>query len=75
VFRGLLFWLVTEKTVLPMATSNNAVCEGFIDSTSFVYSFGGIDITGKNIVVGELLDNKISLMGLSGIHIDQKTTK
>ena len=30
---------------LPEAVTNNAVCEGFISDTAFVFSFGGIDET------------------------------
>ena len=36
-------WAVTQLPVLPIKTSNNAVCEGFIGDTAFVYSFAGID--------------------------------
>ncbi len=30
---------------LPAPVTNNAVCEGFVDGTPFLYSFGGIDST------------------------------
>lgn len=30
---------------LPEKVSNNAVCEGFVDGTPYIYSFGGIDST------------------------------
>lgn len=36
---------VTEIATLPTSVSNNAVCEGFIDNTSYVFSFAGIDST------------------------------
>ncbi|SFT53583.1 Galactose oxidase, central domain [Lishizhenia tianjinensis] len=36
-------WQVTELDTLPMATTNNALCEGFVNSERFVYSFGGLD--------------------------------
>ncbi|MDX1445073.1 Kelch repeat-containing protein [Lishizhenia sp.] len=36
-------WQITTLDNMPMATSNNAVCEGFINGERFVYSFGGID--------------------------------
>lgn len=49
VLGGLVFgqnsWQITELDTLPMATSNNAVCEGFVNGERFVYSFGGIDTT------------------------------
>lgn len=34
---------ISEIGNLPEKVSNNAVCEGFIQDTTFVYSFGGID--------------------------------
>mgnify|MGYP000393543153 CR=1 FL=1 len=36
---------ITEVGLLPEKVSNNAVCEGFINDTAFVFSFGGIDST------------------------------
>lgn len=36
-------WNLTEEGTLPEAVSNNAVCEGFVRETPFVYSFAGID--------------------------------
>lgn len=36
-------WQITVLDTLPIATSNNAVCEGFVNGERFVYSFGGID--------------------------------
>ena len=36
---------VTEIGTLPERISNNAVCEGFIDDTAYLFSFGGIDST------------------------------
>ncbi|MBL4625767.1 MAG: T9SS type A sorting domain-containing protein [Flavobacteriales bacterium] len=33
----------TEMALMPEAVSNNAVCEGFVGSTPYVYSFCGID--------------------------------
>ncbi|MEM6697260.1 MAG: kelch repeat-containing protein, partial [Bacteroidota bacterium] len=36
-------WTIETMADLPEAVSNNAVCEGFIEDTAFVYSFGGID--------------------------------
>lgn len=38
-------WDVTEIGQLPTAVANNAVCEGFVGSTPYLYSFGGIDAT------------------------------
>ncbi len=38
-------WTLTEVGTLPEPVSNNAVCEGFVGETSFVYSFAGIDKT------------------------------
>ena len=34
---------VTEMASMPAATSNNAVCEGFVNGVPHVYSFSGID--------------------------------
>lgn len=39
---------VTEVAQLPEAVANNAVCEGFADGVSYLYSFGGIDKTKKS---------------------------
>lgn len=39
------YWDVTEIGQLPTPVSNNAVCEGFVASTPYLYSFGGIDTT------------------------------
>ncbi len=36
---------VTQVGSLPEAVSNNAVVEGFIDNTPYLFSFGGIDTT------------------------------
>jgi len=36
-------WNLTQLQTLPIKTSNNAVCEGFVGDTAFVYSFAGID--------------------------------
>ena len=36
---------ITEISTLPERISNNAVCEGFIDGTPYIFSFGGIDST------------------------------
>jgi len=33
----------TEMALIPEAVSNNAVCEGYVGSTPYVYSFCGID--------------------------------
>ena len=33
----------TEMALMPEAVSNNAVCEGYVGSTPYVYSFCGID--------------------------------
>ncbi|MEO1625295.1 MAG: hypothetical protein AAFV25_09055 [Bacteroidota bacterium] len=38
-------WTITEKSPMPEAVSNNAVCEGFVNGVPYVYSFGGIDTT------------------------------
>ncbi len=38
-------WTVTELSPMPEAISNNAVCEGFVNGVSYVYSFSGIDET------------------------------
>ena len=38
-------WEVTEIGTLPTSVSNNAVCEGFENGESFVYSFSGVDST------------------------------
>jgi len=40
-------WEVTEVSSLPKAVSNNAVVEGFIGNTPYVFSFGGLDETKK----------------------------
>ncbi len=34
---------ITEVSTFPERVSNNAVCEGFIDNTPYIFSFGGID--------------------------------
>lgn len=39
--------LVTEIGTLPVRVSNNAVCEGFIGDTPYLFSFAGIDSTKK----------------------------
>ncbi len=36
---------VTEIGSIPKKTSNNVVCEGFINGNPYIYSFGGIDST------------------------------
>lgn len=36
---------VSEVTQLPERITNNAVCEGFINDTAFIYTFGGLDST------------------------------
>ena len=36
---------ITKVGELPIKVSNNAVCEGFIDSTPYLFSFAGIDST------------------------------
>ena len=36
---------IKEVSTLPEAVSNNAGCEGFVDGTPYLYSFGGIDST------------------------------
>ena len=36
---------VTEIGEIPKRTSNNIVCEGFINGSPYLYSFGGIDST------------------------------
>jgi Kelch motif len=38
-------WNITELTTMPEPVSNNAVVEGFINDTAFVFSFGGLDST------------------------------
>jgi len=40
--------VVTEVGKLPISVSNNAVCEGSIDGSNYLYSFGGIDSTKKH---------------------------
>ena len=40
-------WTVKEVGHLPKAVSNNAVVEGFIDDTPYVFSFGGLDASKK----------------------------
>ncbi len=40
-------WQVSEVATLPKAVSNNAVCEGFIGDTPYVFSFGGLDESKK----------------------------
>lgn len=38
-------WDISEIGQLPEPVTNNAVCEGFVGTTPYVYSFGGIDTT------------------------------
>jgi hypothetical protein len=38
-------WFSSTLAPLPEKVSNNAVCEGFINGTAYVYSFAGIDST------------------------------
>ena len=38
-------WVVNEFSDLPEPVSNNAVVEGWVNDTGYVYSFGGIDST------------------------------
>lgn len=40
-------WVITPQRAAPEAVSNNAVCEGFIADTAYVYTFGGIDSTKR----------------------------
>lgn len=37
--------VVSEVSSIPEKVSNNAVCEGFINDSAYVFSFGGIDST------------------------------
>lgn len=59
-------WNVTQVGSLPKAVTNNAVVEGFIGETPYVFSFGGLDETKKysgihldsyrfNTITGELI--------------------
>ena len=41
-------WKITALKNLPIKTTNQAVCEGFIDSKAFLYSFGGLDSTKQH---------------------------
>lgn len=41
-------WEVSVVQTLPFAVSNNAVCEGFITETPYVFSFAGIDSTRQH---------------------------
>ena len=36
-------WTWTALDTMPFRTSNNAVCEAYVNGNEFVYSFGGID--------------------------------
>lgn len=36
-------WRLNEVGTLPAKVTNNAVCEGFVGNTPFIYSFGGVD--------------------------------
>lgn len=38
-------WIVTDKSSMPMRITNNAVSEGMVNGTKYVYSFGGLDST------------------------------
>ncbi|MCP4439341.1 MAG: T9SS type A sorting domain-containing protein [Aureispira sp.] len=38
-------WQISTHSPMPEKVSNNAVCEGFIGNTPYVFSFGGIDST------------------------------
>lgn len=38
-------WQLTQVGQLPEAVANNAVCEGFVGDTTYIYSFAGIDST------------------------------
>lgn len=38
-------WEVTFHQPIPEPVSNNAVCEGFLNDTAYVFSFAGIDTT------------------------------
>ncbi len=38
-------WQVSTLSPMPEPITNNAICEGFIDDTTFVYSFAGMDST------------------------------
>lgn len=39
------YWTLDTVANMPVATSNNAVIEGWANDTGYVYSFGGIDST------------------------------
>lgn len=41
-------WLLDTLSAMPEPVTNQAVCEGFIDDTAFVYSFGGLDSTKQH---------------------------
>lgn len=36
-------WQWSELAPMPMATTNNAVCEALVNGSEYVYSFGGLD--------------------------------
>lgn len=38
-------WQITPLPNMPESVTNNAVCEGFIGDTAFVFTFGGLDST------------------------------
>lgn len=38
-------WIVTEKSIMPMRITNNAVSEGMVNGKGYVFSFGGLDST------------------------------
>ncbi|MCE7997093.1 MAG: hypothetical protein HEP71_34355 [Roseivirga sp.] len=38
-------WSLSEVGTLPEAVSNNAICEGLVGDSPFVFSFGGLDKT------------------------------
>ena len=40
-------WQITPLPNLPESVTNNAVCEGFIGDTAYIFSFGGLDATKK----------------------------
>jgi N-acetylneuraminic acid mutarotase len=40
-------WEISEMASIPESVTNNAVVEGFINDTTFVFSFGGLDSTKK----------------------------
>ena len=50
----------TEMALIPEAVSNNAVCEGYVGTTPYVYSFCGIDTSKDHEGIHSKADSSLN---------------